>query len=165
LRSVKTPKSAGTIAAIALAVFAFFYPASGAWTFVAAEAVFLAWLALRVRKSDREALVAAAREPLEADEAEIVRRYPFYFARPELARECASILAALGLASLVLVPWLTYKLQWPQAIAVGVCFLGVGPLTRLLSPLLALRMAANKGNRDALRLLGAHEGALRKLRA
>ena len=32
----------------------------------------------------------------------------------------ASTLAALGLATLVLVPWLIYKLQWAQAILIGV---------------------------------------------
>ena len=36
------------------------------------------------------------------------------------SRECASTLAALGLATLVLVPWLIYKLQWAQAILIGV---------------------------------------------
>ena len=39
---------------------------------------------------------------------------------PATSRESASTLAALGLASLVLVPWLIYKLQWAQAILIGV---------------------------------------------
>jgi ABC-type Fe3+-siderophore transport system permease subunit len=51
-------------------------------------------------------------------------------ASPELMHECASALAATGLASLVLVPWLTYKLQWLQAILIGVMLFAVGALTR-----------------------------------
>jgi ABC-type Fe3+-siderophore transport system permease subunit len=51
-------------------------------------------------------------------------------ASPELMRECASALAATGLASLVLVPWLTYKLQWLQAILIGAMLFAVGALTR-----------------------------------
>ena len=47
-----------------------------------------------------------------------------------LHRECASALAATGLASLVLVPWLTYKLQWAQAILIGVMLFAVGALTK-----------------------------------
>jgi hypothetical protein len=160
---VKIPRGAGTLAVIALASVAFFYPARGAWLFAAAEFAFLAWLARRMRKTDAAALIARAREPLEHDEADIVQRYPLYFAHPELARQSASMVAALGLASLVLVPWLTYKLQWAQAIVIGICLFPVGRLTRVLSPLLALRMAANKGDREALRLLGAHDGARRKL--
>ena len=160
---MKIPKGAGTLVVVALAAIAFFYAARGSWLFAASEFAFLAWLTRRVRKADAAALLARSREPLEQDEAEIVQRYPLYFARPELARECASMVAALGLASLVLVPWLTYKLQWMQAIAIGVFLFPVGRLTRALSPLLALRLAANKGDRDALRLLGAHDGARRKL--
>ena len=160
---MKIPRSAGTLGVIALAAIAFFYPARGAWLFAAAEFAFLAWLARRMRKTDAAALTAKAREPLERDEADIVHRYPFYFARPELARECASMVAALGLASLVLVPWLTYKLQWAQAIVIGIFLFPIGRLTRALSPHLSLRTAANKGDREALRLLGAHDGARRKL--
>jgi hypothetical protein len=87
-----------------------------------------------------------------------------YHARHERAgRECASTLAAVGLASLVLVPWLTYKLQWAQAILIGAALFAVGRLTRLMSPVYALRMATARGDRDALRLLSAHDGARRKL--
>ena len=92
-----------------------------------------------------------------------MRRYPLYFARPDLARECASTLAAVGLASLVLVPWLTYKLQWAQALLIGAMLFAVARLTKLLSPVYALRLQTGKGDRDALRLLSAHEGAARKL--
>jgi hypothetical protein len=108
--------------------------------------------------------VAVAALALEPDEAEIVRRFAFYFARPPLARDGASILAALGLASLVLVPWLTYKLQWAQAILIGLLLFAVARLTKLLGPLFALRLAANTGDRNALRLLAAHDAALRKAR-
>lgn len=39
----------------------------------------------------------------------------------------------------------------------------VARLTKLMSPVNALRMATAKGDRDALRLLSAHDGAMRKL--
>jgi biotin transporter BioY len=94
-----------------------------------------------------------------------VRRYAFYFAYPATARESASTLAALGLATLVLVPWLIYRLQWAQAILIGVMLFAVGRLTKRVSPVYALRLATAKGDRDALRLLSAHDGAARKLSA
>jgi len=96
-------KGLGAIAVAALAAWTFLAPAAGAWAFAAAELAFLAWLG-RVLRSEA--------------------------ARPELVRESASALAATGLASLVLVPWLTYKLQWAQAILVGVMLFAVGALTR-----------------------------------
>jgi hypothetical protein len=92
-----------------------------------------------------------------------VQRYRLYFARPALARESASTLAAIGLASLILAPWLTYKVQWMQAILIGVLLFPVARLTKLMSPVYALRIATNKGDRNALRLLSAHDGAMRKL--
>jgi hypothetical protein len=156
-------KGIGQVAIAGLGAWALFSPARGAWAFVGAELVFLAWLAIQVRGADGDALVAAAKEPLDDDEAELVRRYGFYFARYPVARECASMLAVLGLASLLLVPWLIYKLQWLQALGIAAGILGVAAFTRELAPALALRLGASKGDRNALRLLAAHDGAARKL--
>jgi hypothetical protein len=158
-------KGLGTIGVAALVAWALLEPASGAWAFAASEFAFLAWLARQMRASDAAALRGRAREPLDADESEVVERYPAYFGRPAFAGECAATLAALGLASLLVVPWLTYKQQWAPAIMAGVMLFRVGRLTRLLSPVYALRLAIAKGDRDALRLLSAHDGAMRKLSA
>jgi biotin transporter BioY len=155
----------GAVAVIALGGWAFLSPGTGAWAFAAAEFAFLAWLSRELRRADAAALGARAREPLDPDEADMVRRYALYFGRPAFARECASTLAAVGLASLVLVPWLTYKLQWAQALLIGVFLFAVGRITKLVSPVYALRLATAKGDRDALRLLSAHDGAARKLSA
>ena len=82
---------------------------------------FLAWLARELRRTDAAALSARAREPLEADESDVVRRYAFYFGRPgaraRIARRRSRRWAS---PRLVLVPWLIYKLQWAQAILIGV---------------------------------------------
>jgi len=162
---MRTMKGLGALAVAALTGWAFLAPPQGSWAFTAAEFAFLAWLARELRRTDAAALPSRAREPLDPDEADIVKRYPLYFARPAFARECASTLAALGLASLVVVPWLTYKVQWAPAILIGTFMFAVARLTRLLSPVYALRLATAKGDRDALRLLSAHDGAARKLSA
>lgn len=156
-------KGLGALAVAALTGWAFLDPRTGSWACAAAEFAFLAWLARELRRTDAAALRGRASEPLEPDEADIVQRYPLYFERPGFARECASTLAALGLASLVVVPWLTYQLQWVPAILIGMFLFAVGRLTRLLSPVYALRLATAKGDREALRLLSAHDGAARKL--
>ena len=65
----------------------------------------------------------------------------------------------------MVVPWLIYKLQWPQAILIGIFLFAVGRLTKLVSLVYALRLATAKGDREALRLLSAHDGAARKLSA
>jgi hypothetical protein len=158
-------KGLGALAVAALTAWTFLDPRAGAWAFAAAEFAFLAWLARELRRADAAALRSRAHAPLDADEADIVQRYPLYFARPQFAREGASTLAALGLASLVVVPWLTYKLQWAPALLIGVFLFAVARLTRLLSPVYALRLATAKGDREALRLLSAHDGAARKLSA
>ena len=158
-----TMKGLGTVAVAALAAWTFLAPPAGSWAFAAAEFAFLAWLARELRRADAAALLGRSREPLDADEADILQRYPLYFARPAFARECASTLAGLGLASLVLVPWLTYKLQWMPAILIGVQLFAIARVTRLMSPVYALRLATAKGDREALRLLSAHDGAMRKV--
>jgi len=149
----------------ALAAWTFLAPPVGSWAFTAAEFAFLSWLGRELRRVDPAAQCARAHEPLDVDETDVIQRYAFYFARPAIARECASALSAAGLASLVLVPWLIYKLQWPQAILIGVFLFAVGRLTKRVSPVYALRLATAKGDREALRLLSAHDGAARKLSA
>lgn len=102
---MRAVKGLGAAAVAALGAWTFLAPAIGAWAFAVLELGFLAWLARALRKD--------AAPPA-----------------PELLRESASTLAAAGLASLVLVPWLTYKLQWAQAIRIGVMLFAVGALTR-----------------------------------
>ena len=160
---MRTMKGLGALAVAALTAWLLLAPGIAGWAFAVAEFAFLAWLARELRKAASKP--RPAREPLEGDEAEIVQRYPLYFQRPAFARECASTLAALGLASLVVVPWLTYKLAWPPAILVGVQLFAVARLTKVLSPIHTLRLATAKGDRDALRLLSAHDGAMRKVSA
>ena len=162
---MRVMKGLGVAVLAGLAGWSFLAPPAGSWAFAALEFLFIAMLARELQRANGAALVARAQPPLEVDEADIVRRYPLYFARPDLARECASTLAGLGLASLVLVPWLTYKLQWAQAVLIGVMLFAVARLTKLLSPVYALRLQIAKGDRDALRLLSAHDGAARKLSA
>jgi hypothetical protein len=165
LRQADWVKGLGTIAVAGLTAWSFLTPMHGGWAFAAAEFTFLAWLAATLRKASASALRARARPGLDADEDELVARYPFYFEHPRIAREHAATLAALGLASLVLVPWLIYRGQWVQAALIGMFVFAVARLTRALSPVLALRTATAKGDRDALRLLAAHDGAVRKLSA
>ena len=162
---MRVMKGLGAVAVSALLGWVFLAPAVGAWAFAAAEFAFLAWIARELRRTDAAAVRARARSPLEPDEAEIVSRYPLYFQRPALARESSSTLAAIGLASLIAVPWLTYKLQWAPAILIGVLLFAVARLTKVLSPVYTLRLATAKGDRNALRLLSAHDGAARKLSA
>jgi biotin transporter BioY len=162
---MRVMKGLGAVAVSALLGWVVLDPAVGAWALAAAEFAFLAWIARELRRTDAAAVRARARSPLEPDEAEVVSRYPLYFKRPAFARESSSTLAAFGLATLIAVPWLTYKLQWAPAILVGVLLFAVARLTKMLSPVYALRLATAKGDRDALRLLSAHDGAARKLSA
>ena len=155
----------GALVTAALAAWTFLSPPLGSWAFVAVQFASLAWLVREMRRTDAAALSGRAREPLDADESDVVRRYAFYFTYPATARESASTLAAMGLATLILVPWLIYKLQWTQAILIGMMLFAVGQLTKRVSPVYALRLAGAKGNREALRLLSAHDGAARKLSA
>ena len=135
------------------------------WIYLAAMAAFEIWL-LRRLGSVRKGPVAVGEPPyrFDAEEAELVGRYRFYFTYPVVAREASSVLSALGLTALVLVPWLIYKLEFIQAFLVGVNLFLVARFTRQLAPLLALRVRANKGDRAALRMLELHEPIWKKIR-
>ena len=137
-----------------------------AWAYIAAFVAFEFWL-LRAIRSGMQGPVAVDEPPyrFSQDEADLVRRYRFYFTYPGRASAASSVLAALGLTALVLAPWLTYKQAFLQAIAIGVNLFAVARLTKLVAPVMALRVAAHHGDREAVRLLGAHDPAWSKIRA
>lgn len=143
-----------------------FLNAAAAWAYVAAFVIFELWL-LRTMVAVGKGPVATGEAPYHftADEAELIRRYRFYFAYPARAQAASSVLAALGLTALVLAPWLTYKQAFLQAIVVGVNLFAVARLTKAVAPVMVLRIAAAQADRDALRLLEAHDPAWSKIRA
>jgi hypothetical protein len=109
-----------------------------AWAYIAAVAVFEVWLARRIAAVGRDP-VAAGEPPyrFSAEEADLVGRYRFHFTYPGVARQAASVLAAIGLASLVLAPWLTIKHQFLEALLIGANLFAVARFTRQVSPVLA----------------------------
>ena len=117
-------------------------------------AIFELWLARRVARASSGA-VAPGEPPYHFgdEEAALVQRYRFYFTYPALARDCSSILAAIGLTALGLAPWLTYKRVLLPALLIGVNLFAVARFTKDLAPLMALRM------------LEVHDPAWTKIRA
>ena len=75
------------------------------WLYVATAAVFELWLLARIR-AEGSGPPAVGEPPYHftGDEAQFIGRFRFYFAYPALARDAASVLAALGLSSLLLAP-------------------------------------------------------------
>lgn len=149
-----------------LAGWAALAPQPMAWIYVAAVAVFEFWLLQRGRALGDEP-VAVDAEPYRftADEARLVGRYRFYFTYPALARDCSSVLAAVGLSGIVLGLWLTYKQAFLPAALIGANLFAVTRFTKLLAPPMALRLAASRGDRDALLMLEVHDPAWAKIRS
>ena len=143
-----------------------FLDAAVAWAYIAAFVAFEFWL-LRALATGGKGPVAVGEAPyhFSADEAELIRRYRFYFTWPERAKAASSVLAAIGLTALLLAPWLTYKHAFLQAAVIGVNLLAVARLTKAVAPAMALRIAASRADREALRLLEAHDPAWSKIRA
>ena len=155
-----------SVAVLILAGWAALSPQPLAWVYIAVVAGFEFWLARRIRTVGNDP-VAAGLPPynFSDDEARLVRRFRFYFAYPVIARDSASVLAAIGLSALCLAPWLTYRLAFLPAALIGLNLFAVARLTRRLAPLLVLRMGASRGEREALDMLSAHDAAWAKIRA
>jgi hypothetical protein len=143
-----------------------FLNAAAAWAYIVAFVAFEFWL-LRALAAGGKGPVTAGEAPyyFTAEEAELVRRYRFYFTWPERARAASSVLAAVGLTALLLAPWLTWKQAFLQAVVIGVNLFAVARLTKAVAPIMALRIAASHADREALRLLEAHDPAWSKIRA
>jgi len=155
----------GAVGVLGLAGLAALNPGLS-WAYIAAFAAFELWLARRMASAARGPVPAEeAPYHFTAEEAAFVGRYRFYFAFPAMAREAASVVAALGLTALVLAPWLTYKHALVQAALTGLNLFVVARFTKQLAPLMALRVAASKGDRAALRMLELHDPLWAKIRA
>jgi len=143
-----------------------FLNAAVAWAYIAAFVGFELWL-VRALAAGGGGPVAVGETPyyFSQDEADLIRRYRFYFAWPERARAASSVLAALGLTALLLAPWLTYKQAFLQAVVIGVNLFAIARLTKAVAPVMALRIAASRADREALRLLEAHDPAWSKIRS
>lgn len=160
-------KGIGAVVVVSLAVWGAVDPSFGSWIYVVCVVVLLqGGFHLKVSAVPREP-VAVNQPPyrFDRDEARVIEKYRYFFTNPGSAAEIASTLSAMGLVALVLSPWLVYKQQLVQAALVAAHLFLIGPMTRKLSPLYALRLAAHKGGDEAVRLAKAYDSAWAKIRA
>jgi hypothetical protein len=137
-----------------------------AWVYIAAVLGFEFWLARAIAREGRHAApVDEAPYHFTDEEARLVGHFRFYFGAPGMAQQCSSVLAAAGLSALVLAPWLLYKEAFLPGALIGLNLLAVARLTKLVAPLMALSVAARRGDREALRALELHEPVWAKIRA
>jgi len=156
----------GAVAMLVLAGWAALDPQRMSWIFFAAAFSFELWLLVRMRALEQGRI--AVDEPpyrFSVEEAGFVERYRFYFAYPGVASQAGSVLAAIGLAGMILALWLTFRQAYMQGALIGANLFLVGWLTKRLAPVFALRIAASRGDREALRLLELHDPLWAKIRA
>jgi len=156
----------GGVGILLFAGWAALSPQPMAWVYVALVGGFELWLLRRLRSLGAEPVPSGtAPYHFGPDEARLVQRYRFYFTYPAVARDCSSVLAAIGLSGLVLGLWLTFKQAFVPAALIGLNLFAVTRFTKVVAPLLALRLAASRGDREALLMLEVHEPAWAKIRA
>ena len=156
----------GSVTVLVLAGWAALNPVPMAWLYIVAVFAFEAWLFSRMRALGN-APVAPRVPPYDfsEEEAKLVGRYRFYFTYPVIAKQASSVLAASGLTTLALAPWLTYKHAFLPAGLIGLNIFAVAWFTRRVAPVTALSMSASRGNREALRMLEVHGPAWQKIHA
>jgi hypothetical protein len=156
----------GAVVMLVLAGWAALDPQRISWVFFGTALIFEVWLLLRMRAVERGA-VAVGEPPyrFSAEEARFIERYRYYFTYPAVAAQAGSVLAAIGLASMVLALWLTFRQAFIPGALVGANLFLVGFLTKRVAPVFALRIAASRGDREALRMLEMHDPLWAKIRA
>lgn len=156
----------GSVALLLLAGCAALYPRPMAWVYIAVVAAFELWLVAQARTL-ASVPVAVAEPPygFTAEEAALVERYRFYFTYPVSAAHAASVLSAIGLSSMVLALWLTFRGTPVEGALIGINLFSVGWFTKRVAPVYALRLAASRGKRDALRALELMDPLWAKIKA
>jgi hypothetical protein len=156
----------GAAAMLILAGLAALSPDPMAGVFLAAAAAFEVWLLVRMRAAEKSPVpVEQAPYRFSAEEAAFIERYRFYFTYPTAAAQAGSVISAIGLAGMVLALWLTFKQAFIPGALIGANLFLVGWLTKRLAPLFALRIAASRGDRDALRMLELLDPLWAKIRS
>ena len=156
----------GSVLMLMLAGWAALRPQPMSLAFIGVVAAFELWLVHRMRTAGRGPV--AVQEPpymFTAEEARLVERYRFYFACPALAAQAASVLAAIGLSGMLLALWLTFRQAVAEGALIGLNMFAVGWLTKRVAPGYALRLAASRGKREALRMLEILEPLWAKINA
>jgi hypothetical protein len=163
---VKNTGGYGSVGVLLLAGWAALSPQPMSWVYIGVVLAFELWLARRISEAGGGA-PAAGEAPYHftTEEAAFIGRYRFYFTYPGIARQSSSVLSAIGLSTLLLAPWLTYKHAFLPAAIIGVNLFAVARFTKRLVPLMTLRIAASRGDRDALRLLEIHDPLWTKIRS
>jgi uncharacterized membrane protein len=155
-----------SVGILLLAGWAALTPRPMAWLYIGAVALFEFWLVRRFAALGRDPVPALAPPyRFTEEEALLVGRYRFYFTYPALANAASSVLAAVGLSGLVLALWLTFRQAFIPALLIGANLFAVTRFTKVLAPLMALRLTASRGDRAALRMLEIHDPVWAKIRA
>lgn len=155
-----------SVGVLVVAGWAALSPQPMAWVFIGIVLTLELWLARRISQAGRGAPAThEAPYHFTDEEAAFIGRYRFYWTYPSIANQSASVLAAIGLSTLLLAPWLTYKHVFLPAAIIGMNLFAVARFTKMLSPLLTLRIAASRGDRDSLRMLEIHDPLWAKIRA
>lgn len=156
----------GSVGILLLAGWAALNPRPMAWVYIGVVIAFELWLARRIKEAG-QGLPPIGEAPYHftAEEAKFIGRFRFYFTYPGIANQCGSVLAALGLSTLLLAPWLTLKQHFLPAVIIGINLFAVARFTKMLAPLMTLRIAAHRGDRDALRMLEIHDPLWQKINA
>lgn len=156
----------GSVLMLILAGWAALNPQPMSWVFVAAVALFEIWLVSQMRTLSRSPVdVDEPPYRFTEEEARFIERYRFYFTYPAVAAHAGSVLSAIGLAGLVLALWLTFKQAFVPGALIGLNLFAVGWLTKRVAPVYALRIAASRGHREALRMLEILDPLWAKIRA
>ena len=149
-----------------LAGWAALTPRPMAWMYIGAVALFEFWLVRRIAALGKDPVaVGAPPYHFTDEEARLVQRHRFYFTYPAVANAASSVLAAVGLSGLVLALWLTFRQAFIPAVLIGANLFVVTRFTKVLAPMMALRLTASRGDRAALRMLEIHDPVWAKIRA
>lgn len=155
-----------SVGILLLAGWAALTPRPMAWMYIGAVALFEFWLLRRIAALDKDPVaVGAPPYHFTDEEARLVQRCRFYFTYPAVANAASSVLAAVGLSGLVLALWLTFRQAFIPALLIGANLFAVARFTKVLAPMMALRLTASRGDRAALRMLEIHDPVWAKIRA
>lgn len=126
---------------VAIALYGFFQPLSGALAYLAFIGLFEGWMLLAMVTNKPG---FSRSETWTAKELQIIKMYYLYFRFPNASSEFSGLLSGIQLLTFIWVPWLLYHRVWVPAVLIGLNYFAAVAFAVKLNPRFFLHDAVER---------------------
>lgn len=125
----------------AFVIYVFFNPSLGSWLYLGLIILLMGWISL----VSKQKITPKSPDKYTPDEIAVIEKYPIFFQYPFVSRNLSATFSAIQLSTFILVPLLLIKMQYIQAIILGISYFFTAGYAVKLNPQFFLHDNLDKG--------------------